>query len=328
MELNPITRLSKDLAKASATLSRNEARYLVDTYYSMQEERKRADNQVRALKTSGEPHEVLSWLGDNSRDMEAQIKRALDYYSISDPVGEWARGIVGVGPVIAAGLLAHIDIEKAPTAGHIWRYAGLDPTREWLSRAAADAMVKEVREQYGYTDLTDVAHEVARRINVDELNFLRQCTVDREGASVPLTPTKIAATAARRPWNAALKVLVWKLGESFVKVSGKEDAFYGQLYKQRKAYEQAKNERHEYADQAANKLARYNIGKDTEAYKAYIQGQLPAAHIHQRAARYAVKIFLSHWHEVAYREHYGTEPPVPFALSHLNHAHRIAVAQR
>jgi hypothetical protein len=28
-------------------------------------------------------------------------------------------------------LLARIDIVKAPTAGHIWRYAGLDPTVRW-----------------------------------------------------------------------------------------------------------------------------------------------------------------------------------------------------
>ena len=64
----------------------------------------------------------------------------------------------------------------------------------------------------------------------------------------------------KRPWNAQLKVLCWKLGESFVKVSGNEKAFYGRIYKERKALEMAKNEAGEYAAQAAAKLEKFKIG--------------------------------------------------------------------
>jgi hypothetical protein len=46
-------------------------------------------------------------------------------------MGIWAREICGIGPVISSGLLANIDITKAPTVGHIWRFAGLDPTSKW-----------------------------------------------------------------------------------------------------------------------------------------------------------------------------------------------------
>ena len=66
-----------------------------------------------------------------------------------------------------------------------------------------------------------------------------------------------------------------------------------------------------------------NIGKTTDAYKAYIQGKLPPAHIQQRAERYAVKIFLSHLHEFWYEQHYGEKPPKPFAIEILGHAHQI-----
>jgi len=41
------------------------------------------------------------------------------------------NSITGIGPVITAGLLAHLDITQAPTAGHFWRFAGLDPTCKW-----------------------------------------------------------------------------------------------------------------------------------------------------------------------------------------------------
>jgi hypothetical protein len=38
-----------------------------------------------------------------------------------------------------------------------------------------------------------------------------------------------------------------------------------------------------------------------------------------------VKLFLAHYHEVAYKDHYKTEPPLPYAIAHLGHAHKIAV---
>lgn len=44
------------------------------------------------------------------------------------------NSIHGIGPVISAGLLAHIDIHRAVTVGHIWRFAGLDPSVKWLKK--------------------------------------------------------------------------------------------------------------------------------------------------------------------------------------------------
>ena len=43
----------------------------------------------------------------------------------------------------------------------------------------------------------------------------------------------------------------------------------------------------------------------------------------ERAKRYAVKLFLSHWFEEAYRTHYGTEPPKPYPIARLGHAHQV-----
>lgn len=258
-----IRKLTKDERQASAALGKDEARFLVDAYYAMQDNRIRGDGQVRAMTKSGEPHTVIQWLADMNRTLEHQIKIALDAYSGSSKVGEWMRNQKGIGPVIAAGFLAHLDITKAETAGAFWSFAGLDPRAEWKK-------------------------------------------------------------GQKRPWNAALKTLCWKLGESFVKVSNYDDAFYGRIYKERKALENEKNERGEYAEEAKKKLEKFNIGKDTDAYKAYSQGKLPPAHIHARAKRFAVKLFLAHLHHKMYVEHHGKEPPLPYAIAHLNHAHVIA----
>lgn len=260
MNLEPIMKLSKDLKAAAADMSSDEARFLVDYYYIAQEDRKRSTNQVRALDESKEPNAVISWLAAQSEALEDQIKKALDVYTKNHIMGSWMRQIVGIGPVISAGLLAHIDIEKAPTVGHIWRYAGLDPTSKWEK-------------------------------------------------------------GQKRPWNAGLKTLCWKAGQSFMKFSGRDDCYYGHIYRERKNFEIARNERgdnKELAEQLKEK-----VSKNTEAYKHFSNGLLPPGQIDARARRYAVKLFLSHLHGAWYEMHFGTKPPLPYPIAHMGHVHFI-----
>lgn len=257
MDMTPIDRLSRDIAAAARTLTDDEARYLVDAYYIMQEDRKRANNQVRALGESAEPNSVLQWLATQSTTLENQIKRALDQYTQAHPMGSWLRGIHGIGPVISAGLLAHIDIRKAPTVGHIWRFAGLDPTLKWQK-------------------------------------------------------------GQKRPWNAALKTLCWKAGQSFMKFSGDEACVYGRAYRERKAYELARNDSGSNAARAAQILAERPTHKQRDILAA---GKLPPGQIDAQARRWAVKLFLSHLHGEWYRREFGTEPPLPYPVAILGHAH-------
>lgn len=120
-----LAKLTRDLKAAVSNLTPREVRYLVDTYYQMQENRKRADGQVRALVETGEPHAVTDWLAKNSRFMENQVKSGLNAYVQSQVMGRWLTEHVGIGPVISAGFLAHFDFAKAPTYGHFWSFAGL-----------------------------------------------------------------------------------------------------------------------------------------------------------------------------------------------------------
>lgn len=260
--LDAIQKLSKDLRDAAKTLGVKEARYFVDTYYSLQGYRIAAGNQFRALTKGEEPSAHIDWLNLQMQTLENQIRGLLDKWSGAQPMGAWAREIVGIGPVISAGLLANIDITRAPTVGHIWRFAGLDPTCKWTK-------------------------------------------------------------GEKRPWNASLKRLCWLIGESFVKVSGHKNDIYGKLYLQRKAYETAKNERTEYRDQAKTFLDRIKKRQSKELVALLEAGKLPPAALHARAKRWAVKLFLAHWHGEAFRQHYGKEPPLPYAIGILGHAHQI-----
>jgi hypothetical protein len=139
-----------------------------------------------------------------------------------------------------------------------------------------------------------------------------------------LDPTVTWGKGETRPWNAALKRLCWITGECFVKVSGYDDAFYGKVYADRKAWETQQNEAGAYADQAKASLSAKRFGEDTQARKHYEAGRLPPARIHLRAERCAVKLFLSHLHEVWHRAETGEAPPKPFAIAQGGHAHYIA----
>jgi hypothetical protein len=256
-----IRKLNKDLKVAAITLNDKEARFLVDSYYVMQDGRKRLKSQDQAMNKDGEPHQVLSWMAEQAESLENEIQKSLDIYSSSHVMGPWMRGVYGIGPVLAAGLLAHIDITKCPTVGHIWSYAGIAGTNQ-----------------------------------------------------------KKWEAGQKRPWNADLKVLVWKCGDSFMKLSNKEKCFYGHLYRERKALEIERNKSGLFADQAAFAMAKLKR-KNTDTYKANAAGVLSDGHIDARARRYAVKHFLSDLHCVWYFTHHGVLPPLPFVIEHMGHVH-------
>ncbi len=291
LALEPAQRLSRDLALAAKTLSNAEARFLVNKFYHEQDQRIASHAQIREMTKTDTPHAVLDFFSQQHEIMEQQMQRALDKYTQNHEMGAWMREVFGIGPIISAGLLAHLDIHKAQTAGAFWRYAGVDPTVTW---------------------------------NKGE----------------------------KRPWNAELKVIVWKATQSFVMFSKNEKCYYGfKVYRERKAKEWDKNLNGEYVDQALAKTE--YCGKTTDAWKWYNgcynpkqvydlrvadnmtqatlakialpagQGtpMLPPAHIEARACRFTGKVFLFDIFDAWWRKAGKGEPPIPYFIAHLDHVH-------
>lgn len=311
-------RLSKDLKVAAEQLTVKQVRFLVDTYYQVQQFRIEAAGQARAAETAGEPLDFVAWVANIMYVMEKATQDALDRYTETRPEGRWAKSVCGIGPVLSAGLLAHIDITRARTAGAIWRFAGYDNTNEWVGKEGAEKIIAEHwdSKESGEQNLIRIAGTMKRRPE-------SLITVAKKKTG---KVTKLSATSAlaRRPWNAQLKLLCWKIGESFVKVQANENDVYGKIYVERKALERERNEGGAFADQAAAALAAKKYRKETFARAAYEAGRLPDAHIHARARRYAVKLFLAHFHHVSYEVHYGTPPPKPYIIEHGGHTHYLA----
>lgn len=282
-----LLRLTRDLLESAAHIGQREARLLVDLYYMIQEDRKRAANQLRAM--ADEPHALVEWFALKFKAIEDEMGKALNNFAGSQEIGAYMMANVGIGPIISAGMMSHIDIEKAPTAGKIWRFSGLDPTTIWLK-------------------------------------------------------------GQKRPYNARLKTLTWKVGQSFMKLSHDEDCFYGKLYRERKAFEIARNQRGDNIELAKSILEARNISPKTDAYK-HLSGiakpkapkvdketgeiipnllpdppefpHLPPGQIDARSRRWAVKLWISHVQLVWYWMHYKRLPPAPYPIGVQGHASLI-----
>jgi len=263
LEFPVFDRFSRDVRNLTENLDQSSARKVVDAYYVLQENRMAFAAQTRELEKQDSPHELVALLYDGLYRMEKALKLPLEKFAGSTVEGKWALDQYGIGPVLAAGLLAHIDITKAPTAGSVWRYAGLDPTQTWEK-------------------------------------------------------------GQKRPFNAEFKTLCWKIGQSFMKFSGKDECFYGQLYKQDKARRIAKNEAGDYAEFAKSILEKKNF-KVNQTRAKLETGKLSDAQIDAQARRFAVKIFLSHYHAVAFQAHHGEPAPRPYIIAHGDHVHEIAI---
>jgi len=365
----PMHRLTRDLYRAMGQADRegvggvtdSEARYLVDTYYQMQESRIRSNNRVKGLerdakreKNKAEPHDALDFVQGQFALLEKNLASILGVYAETHPMGWFFAQTVGIGPIISAGLLAHIDIKKAATAGALWRFAGMEPTQRWES----EATVRKLWEEHEQAHLEDTIEVMCKVLGRRSDTVIRDATTNHAtGKTGKLTRDKAIKALCRIPYNRPFKTLLWKAGESFVKVKNREDAFYGREYAKRKAAEWQKNVYGGFADAAAQKLATTAIGKSTDAYAWYSgavdahkvrallrednpialkdvlaeEGRgtpmLPPAHIHNRATRYVRKLFLSHLWE-CWREQENLPIVKPFSIAIQGHAHYVAPPQK
>jgi hypothetical protein len=280
-QLEPVAKLGSDLRAAiksgELTMTNADIRYMVDLYYQMQEFRKAASNQKDAADKEPEPNRLVGYLTKQFKTLEGQIQYVMDKWTDTKEHSRWAKSVFGIGPVIAAGLAAHIDMDKSPRIGSLWLFAG------------------------------QVPGDVIQKLWLE---------------SPDTNPKK------KPPFNKRLKVLCWKIGESFVKQKGREDAdgnkkcYYGEIYERKKKAFLEKNANGGYAElaEATLKVKKFN---DKKTRMTYESGQIPLGRIELMARRKAVKLFLAHWWEVGYKIKYKKDPPQPYAIEYLGHPHKI-----
>ncbi|MDW8258025.1 MAG: transposase [Gammaproteobacteria bacterium] len=124
-------RWTEDLTAAARGLDRATVKAFVAAYYRTQRDRIRLTNQVNAFAKDGRPIKVVEFLAREIEVVERRFHKVLDIFSRHHPLGVWLRSIHGIGPVLAAGIIAYVDVSKARTPSSVWRYAGLSGPQTW-----------------------------------------------------------------------------------------------------------------------------------------------------------------------------------------------------
>ena len=107
-------------------MGKEELRHLLKMYNLVQEYRKRLSNQL-----SHGPNDIIAPFFDNFESIENKIKSLITTFTDHNPLCRWATSLHRVGPITAASLYVHIDMQRCPTAGHIWSYVGYNPQMVW-----------------------------------------------------------------------------------------------------------------------------------------------------------------------------------------------------
>jgi hypothetical protein len=313
VELDQVAKLDRKMRALAKNVDQRTGRILVDTYYQFQHNRIAFNNQVDAMERDGEDPEIVRHFYEQTFALEKQMASILKVWSENHPVGQWAMSQKGIGPVLSSALLAYVDMDRTPHQSSLWSLAGLRPDVVWLSQADVRKAVKELESTYemqyqAKPDTATLAGLLADKMRRNPTTLGR--AEDRED---------LIKIASRRPYSAPLKVICWRIGASFVRVSKHPDAYYGKKYRGRKAYEVARNERGGNAEWAAKILQTKNI--TSKSLKATLEsGKLPPAQIDQRARRWTVKLYLAQWWEVAYEHHTGEKAPFPYPIQFGGHA--------
>lgn len=332
-------KLSKDIKTkilSVHSISRAEIRTLVNIFYQMQKIRIALREQIRSIEqgksNGGENKEVniavLDFILTNATVLENNIKTSLELFVQSTEEGRWLLAIKGIGPVLAAGLLGHLDVTDKDYATQFINFAGLnDNNRPWLGVSKSEAIVKEVMGDAKKLD-DDMVREIAQKTQWS-YNYLlsKAYKVSEKTGKGSWNKQKLINACATIPYNKSLKVLMYKVGSSFQWNCNKPDSKYGSLFNQRRDYEMNKNEAGEYAEQAHDIITSKNWSdKTSDVYKTYESGKLPKGHINMRAMRWTEKIFLSHLFEEMYRVRNDKIPPRYYSLEHFEGQHNKEIA--
>lgn len=113
-------------ARAGPVLSAEQARWVFCYYIAVQRQRLRAQQQAQH-----QPDMILTAIVqehlDYLRASEERARRQLHDFVSRHPVGSWLLTERGIGSLLAAALIAYLDVAKAKNYRSFWQYAGLTP---------------------------------------------------------------------------------------------------------------------------------------------------------------------------------------------------------
>lgn len=263
-------------------------RSLVETYYDYQSQRISTASRIRNnCERNQISDELIEKYGVKdllikAESFEEDIKKLLKVEIEKHPLHrKYLSRIRGIGPILASGLISYIaDISRFEHVSNLWVYFGWGMNR-WCNNC----------EEFTYVNV-EFKNREGKKTTAKRFKPQNKCP-RCHNETIPVLQKRHAGYMNN--WNDKAKVLAWKCGQSFVK-SGPKSGYY-RLYKQFKDEEM----RLHPTKQVVKGKTMYNQG-----------------HLHNRAIRKVVKIFLSHLWET-WRSMDGLEVTEPYAGKILGH---------
>ena len=306
LALEPVYRASKDIAKAIRSggggITEGEARFLVDMHENVQRQRIRCSNAVKQLgrdaETSGvdeEPHDALDYIRKQHEIIEKQIATLVGAVFEVHEMAWFFQQTPGIGPGLAMKLLAELDINRAPTAGHFWSFAGLNPAQSWGKgqKRPFNARLKKTlflcSDQWIKMKANPDSHYSRWLFERRDIEWQKNL----EGGNVDYCRKALD----RKQYGDSTDAKAWLEGKCSPGL-------------------------------ASDMLAE---GDTPTAAKCRVSEgglpMIPPAQVVMRARRWTSKLFLAHLHHCWYEQAFGVEPPKPYVIEHGGHAHTIVPFQ-
>jgi hypothetical protein len=321
-----VNKKETNLRTAAVDMSKREVCFLLEAYNTWL-------GLYQATRAHRKILEEESLKQDNIKEIHRSVRRLRN--SISTFLGIWVENyptakyfkdnIGGVGPVIAAGLAAYIDIDKCKNHySSLWKFAGQNPNSRPPIQKIADEIIQEALDKFEHKHGDNPArpHEdhmryIASKIERPYKKFAKMCSTTKGKTTWP----KLYTAMKRPQYSIPLRRICLSLGNDIIK----HKSIYQDLFRERYMKEYKKNENGDYAKVARKCLRDFNHDKRKQAYKCYIQGKLPDGHLRNRAKRWSVKVLLAHYYMIEYYIRHGKAPPDVYALDVLNGKRKIHV---
>jgi hypothetical protein len=260
-------------------------RTLVDIYYDFQGQRIQTQLRIGASERQNSlTPEDLSLYGittifENAQNFEKDIEKLIVKQLKNHALyTQYFIKIQGIGPLLAAGLIAYIDdVERFDHVSSLWQYSGYG-----MNRFCPNC------KKPTFVDVKYDTGKIAKKLHPFET-----CPVcDNE--TVPILQKRTIGYQSN--WNDKLKTLAWKATSSFVKQSAAKSKY-------RKLYDKIKKDEHK---------------KHPTKKKVGDKVLFNDGHLHNRAMRKVSKIFLAHVWQTWRRQQGlpATEPYAKQLLGH------------
>ncbi len=261
-------------------------RTLVDMYYDFQSQRIQTQQRIGASKRehllSDDELSIygITTIFENAQSFERDIEKIIRTQLKNHALyNQYLSRITGIGPMFSAGLMAYID--DIEKFDHV---SSLWQYCGYGMNRYCPKCKKPTSIQVSYD-----TGKTAKKLHPHEI-----CTICQHKTEPILQKRTIGYQSN---WNDKLKVLAWKAGSSFVKQSSAKSKY-------RVLYDKIKAEEHKLHPDIIKK----------KSYTLYNDG-----HLHNRAMRKVVKIFLAHLWQT-WRRQKGLEATEPYAKQLLHHS--------